>query len=287
MKKHSRAWEQEIFSGCGLIARLLLFYARVFPEHPCKGRFWRFLTGFACPKGLLVRNGHGDKLLIDPNNYIGKVICRRGCYEPMSISLARKLVRGGVMVDIGCNFGLYTCTVGRHDQTKVVAVDASAIPFVELIKNISINGMVDVVAFNGALDATHGIVDLYTPVSNVSAARIEATPNHSGFRHCVPALPIDLILEKYSNGRVKLMKIDVEGHEFCILSHMNFNAAWRPEHILMEHLEQGGCTGADLKRTYDLLRSCDYEAFNVQGDPYVEGMELPESNIWWRSTRGD
>src|SRR6266496_1728443 len=111
------AWEPVSFSG-----RLLGAYCQRLPEHPAKLRVIRFLARQLFTKGLHVRNKFTrSELLVNPTDSIGSSILREGGYEQVSLALAINLMRpGGLFVDVGANFGLYTVPIARIEGSHCI-----------------------------------------------------------------------------------------------------------------------------------------------------------------------
>ena len=105
------------WQGDTLPARCFLSYCRTFPQHRGKTHVCNFLASLLFRGSLPVRNHSGARLRVDPVDWIGRQIAFQRGYEPHSLGLAREIMKnGGIFVDIGCNFGLYTFTVGYDPQ---------------------------------------------------------------------------------------------------------------------------------------------------------------------------
>lgn len=271
------------WEGDGWLARWYLWYARKVPPHPSKIRLFRWLGALLFPRGMPVTGYGGVRLAIDPLDYIGHEICFSRAYEPLSIALARRLMAGGgTFLDVGANFGLYTCPVAQLPGVECVAVDASAIAFAKLQDNLARNPASAVQAVNVALAATHGLVALETPVpGNLGTTRVSSAPRGARQRAHVGAMPLEALLDALAVTHVRLMKIDVEGFEAQVFRGMELDSPRSPEHIIMEYSRNLDSRWHDLKGCMALLERHGYVARSVTGEAFDPGRAPPEENVWW------
>lgn len=126
----------QIWVGDSATARLFLAYVRDLPDHPSKLRVIRAWA--RCFGGKLpLRNQVGARLVVDPLDVMGSIICFEGSFEPLSIALACDIMKsGGWFLDAGANVGIYTCTVGRIPNVRCISVDPSHEAFARLEDNI-------------------------------------------------------------------------------------------------------------------------------------------------------
>lgn len=265
-------------------ARLLLGYARHTPNHPAKIRLFGLLAGWCFPFGVPVRSSSGVRLLVDAGDYIGHSICVGGSYEPQSLALAVRLMSGGgTFVDVGCNFGLYCCSIAANASTRVLAIDASPAALVKLGENMRVNGFSSVTTVSAALHSKRSLAVLgEAPIGNLGATRVSwGLVGTSGSTNMVAALSLDEILKTLGVGEVRLMKIDVEGSEREVLEGLDLTAEYRPANIIMERSERVAAAVGDLASCFETLVRFGYEPFRVDGRRFEVGDSLPEENIWW------
>lgn len=273
------------WAGEGWRARWYLRYARSFPPHPAKIRLFRWLGAALFPRGMPVVGFGGVRLAVDPLDYIGHEICFSRAYEPLSIALARRLMQeGGTFLDVGANFGLYTCSVAQLPGVECVAVDASATAFAKLQDNLARNPAVAVRAVNVALATKQGLLALETPVpGNIGTTRVTGpSPVARGPAHYVGAMPLDALLDALSVRTIRLMKIDVEGYELEVFRGMDLASPRRPEHIIMEYSKNLDSHWHNLRGCLELLERHGYVAHAVNGEAFDPSLPLPEENLWWR-----
>lgn len=273
------------FAGGTLIARLLLRYARRFPTHRGKTRAFEALARMFFGNDLPVVSGNGAQLSIDPFDYIGHAICFDGSFEPRSLALASQIMQGGgVFLDVGANFGLYSCYVGTIPGVECVAVDANPVAFVRLQENVRRNGRSQITTVNTAIGSHRGLVALMAADSgNLGTGRVADGSGSSASGCCrVGCLPLGELLAELGVGPIKLMKIDVEGYELQVFRGLDFQSKHAPAHIIAEHKPQLVADSQDVEGTFELLSSSGYKPFTIGGEVYQPGVELPEDNLWWR-----
>lgn len=278
------AAETSAWSGEGVRARLLIAYARHVPAHPSKIRIFRWLARLAFPHGLRVITRAGVRMRVDPRDYIGHEICFSRAYEPQSLALAQRLLAaGGTFLDVGANFGLYTCPIATLPGVFAIAVDASARAFTKLQDNLALNPGARVVAVNAALGASRSLLRLETPVAdNLGTTRVAAGDAAGAPCSMVAAITLDELLGELRVERLTLMKIDVEGYESIVLQGLDLAASYRPDHILMEYSDRIVAESANLQACFELLTRAGYQPYSVTGEPFAGVLPLPEENLWWR-----
>ncbi len=272
------------WSGETLWDKTLLTYTRRVPDHPLKTRFIRLLLRSIYAHGMNVRSPQGTTLKIDVQDFIGERILREGAYEPISLARASALMsQGGVFVDAGANFGLYTCTLGLLPDVRCIAIDAHAAAFTQLKHNVELNPGISADLVNVALSSSSGIKGLELPRrDNLGMARISDGGPPS---HYVATATLSDVLELFEPGPIRLLKIDVEGHELEVFRGLDWAGEFRPDHILMEFTDEIRTKWQTPRQCLQFLREHGYAPYTVDGDPYQEGIRVPEDNLWLKSVQ--
>ena len=125
-------------------------------------------------------------------------------------------------VDVGANFGFFTCLMARFShQGKVIGIEPNLHVYELLRDNIYVNGLQEwTTAKHAAISDTAGTLRLYprlkrsgnTSISNVSEAFLDALGEPRGEPFQVTSLRVDDLLPEFDN-RIDFIKIDVEGAE--------------------------------------------------------------------------
>jgi FkbM family methyltransferase len=189
--------------------------------------------------------------------------------EPDLTVAVRLLSAGDVAVDCGANYGLYTRffseAVGANG--RVVAIEPVPSTFAVLSSNVRGLGLSNVTAVNKAVSDHTGSVTMTIPVQsggkNFYQAHITQDGATEGARSfTVEAGPIDQMVPQ--GASVRLMKIDVEGHELpCIQGALNLLKKDEPALLI----EVSGNPDGDgpARRLVDLLGSVGYRVFGSDG----------------------
>jgi FkbM family methyltransferase len=226
----------------------------------------------AMPDGrMLVQTLHGVKFLIDPADRImaaQMVVYRQ--WEPELSSFFRHLVTpASVVVDVGANFGYFTCLsgalIGAGGSGRVIAIEPNP-AMVELIHaNGEINwSMAPIEIIEAAAGAEAGSAVLN--VHPQRAANASLTPGE-GEAVEVRLVRIDDIVP--DGLAVDLMKIDVEGHEAGVLLGARRTIGASPEITLVVEWSLGQMTaaGTEPERMLALFDELELEPFALRPRP--------------------
>lgn len=155
-------------------------------------------------------------LWVDPSRYDGK-----------DIAFLRQFLRpGDTFVDIGANVGVYTLYAARivGSTGRVVAVEAHPKTFKYLEENVRANGYPWVECVLAAVTDHCGTVG-FTDIRSDDQNRVDPSGPIQ-----VPGLTLDQLLP---NGPVRLLKVDVEGHEAALMAGA-VDVVSRSEAVLIE-----------------------------------------------------
>jgi len=279
--------------GVRWIDAALVAYARGF-EHPAKIRILRWLVRRLVAGRLRVRYGAGATIAIDPADYIGWAVLRTGHYEPASLALALQIMarQPGLFVDIGANFGWYSCAAAAIAGATVIGIEPDCENCAALRANLALSRSSNVTVINAAVGADFAPVQLIRRArSNSGTVAIKSSDEAPGIRgDWVSTMPLDLLLERIVSRPVRpvLIKLDVEGFEPQALAGLDFAGPFRPHNILMEFdpVLSAGAWGS-LSAVQAFFTAKGYLLFDVFGRPLPEDQPVPEANIWARDRSAD
>jgi FkbM family methyltransferase len=261
---------------------LLLAYCRLLPRFRGKGTLFQTVAALLFRGRLRVRNCHGVRLTIQPSDYIGRTIAFDGGFELDSIGLAERIMRsGGVFVDVGCHFGLYTLALGALPGVKCIAIDGSFAALARLQRNLQYNPTIQAQIVSCALSSENGIYCLEVAVdgnlgsTRVATGDVEASPG----RFWVAGVTLQEVLCRLAPGKIKLLKLDVEGFELSVLKGLDFRGPFRPENLIVECYEELFPWASE---SFDFLVAQGYEALSIDGMPLADCHRVPEQNVWFR-----
>jgi FkbM family methyltransferase len=135
----------------------------------------------------------------------------RDDYEPDLVVLRNFLNPGGVMVDVGANYGIFSLNAARlvGKTGRVLAFEPARGNFSTLEKNLALNEATQVRAFQMALSDKPGTLRLY---HDPDPTRNSLAPgsNAQDFEE-VEVKTLDVVLSANAVGKIDFIKIDVEG----------------------------------------------------------------------------
>ncbi len=280
---------KEIFwQGSDLKSKVLLAYLRS-PNHPMKIRLIRGLISKIFPEGMVVKNQLGAKIRVQPHDYIGWSILSTGSYEGVTLALAAEILKvGGIFLDIGTCFGLFTCSLGVLKNVECYSIEPYANSFIKLQDNIDLNPGVIAKLFNVALDKEVNLLEIENfNAGNSATVRVVLDDKHSNiFRHTVAATTLQKLLSHAKAKRITLMKLDVEGYELPILEGLDWQGSLRPRNVIIEFTDYSArAMGNGRKSVLEFFAARGYKGFTVDGKPLSLEQNTLEDNAWFRDIK--
>lgn len=224
----------------------------------------------------------GDmRVLFPQDGYFGLSLAE-GTYEPWTTMVFKQHLQPGlVVVDVGAHIGHYTLLAAKHVGARgfVYSFEPDPNTYSFLEKNVILNQLHDrVVLAETAVGASDGTAQLFKgrrdPLTNSIFAN-EGVRNDSVTCSLVT---IDSYLRKHGEPSIDLMKIDVEGAEYAVLTGMRETSARSPRMKLIvefmpSNLRFSGCTAnmffstlQDLGFSKFSLILADLESVNIPDD---------------------
>lgn len=206
---------------------------------------------------VLIRTVGGGRMVADLADPLGRSLATSGMFasDAAKHELIHRLLRpGDVYVDAGANVGYYTVLAARivGPSGHVYALEPAPSSFRSLRNHLRINGCEDnVTAIPAAAGAEVGRATLTGPPSGHDISSSLRPRDGETLATDVDVLPLGVVIAPEHRGRLKLVKIDVEGHEDAVLDGLEPLIAdgVRPALIVELHTTQNpggpGCV-ADL-----------------------------------------
>ena len=116
-----------------------------------------------------------------------------------------------VVLDVGANIGIFTLKVAKKVR-RVISIEPEPQNFSILSKNIMKNNLSNVTLLNLAVSDKEEVVHFQGTGGTAEVSTIGTA---------VKAEPLDVILDKLSNPKVTILKMDIEGYEGKVLSVFN------------------------------------------------------------------
>ena len=145
-------------------------------------------------------------------------------YEVEVFAVSQKLLerhKDGIVLDIGANLGSFTVPLAKANQRFTFhAFEPQRIIYYQLCANTFINGLDTVYCHNTALSDHFGTAELtvpdYASEVNIGAFSIDDATRENEYE-CQTSGTSEMIgintLDSYQYKDVRLVKVDVEGHE--------------------------------------------------------------------------
>ena len=171
------------------------------------------------PEPRIVRLRSGRKIQVDPTDYLQLMIYYFGTFEPHVLSyLKRSVPKGGTLVDVGANIGVYTLesalVVG--EAGRVISIEAAPAHVEAIRENVELNDMNNVTVIAVAVGDSTGSAILTRPrggnLGMFTVGLVDGDETYS-----VPLRLIDDVLEEQEIESIDLIKIDIEGSEYRAL----------------------------------------------------------------------
>jgi FkbM family methyltransferase len=200
-----------------VVNRAYLFYKDKFPVDRGKYRL-----GWALHKtlGTTAYVADGLRYELSPVSGIDEKLIRGMAHDEIVTEQLVKHVRAGdCVIDIGANIGIFTLQASRlvGPEGRVYAFEPSPREFVRLLRHIEINNCENVVPIaSGVSDGVRDEVFHLAWLGNPGQNSLFAPTNVERSVRCSFG-PLSAFIPDEMLGRVKVVKIDVEGAEVAVL----------------------------------------------------------------------
>ncbi len=252
-------------------------------SHPSKIRLQNFIGKHFFKNGILVFNSDGVKFRLMANDWITRIILIEGNYESGSTQLAKKLLsNGGLFIDIGANFGLFSCIVAKgNEKVKVISVEPNYQMMGRITDNIKLNDLQHrVMIFNTAVSNKIQWVTMEQPMDG----NLGTTVTRAGKNGLLSILscPLEFILKENNIISVDLVKIDIEGNEFQVLENFPFDRFYIKNIILeFNHL-----SNISFEKLKNFFTEKGFNCFSINGKELLnDKQDIPENNIWFANQK--
>lgn len=275
-----------------MLSRVSKLVCRYYPLNKGRGRlvqtqaFRHWAKSQGSPVLAILRSG--EKIFVDPTDYIGAMIFLFGEFDPAVSSVIRRLLRpGDQFIDVGANVGSETIPAASccGVRGKVYAFEANPDAASMLKNSLEYNGLEWVTLSTNAVSDQTGTLKLTIPAGNAGIASVaveseETVESHHVRKVNVKAVMLDEILDLRAS-KIRLLKIDVEGHELNVLrGAQELLKSGKVENILIE-IWHGGADGFFRIPSVRMLTDLGFEPFQLLNRcsmiPYLRklGVEHP------------
>lgn len=250
-----------------MLTRLMQWYGKMPPAVQDLVRHWIVMPGKRLmSRGVIKQDGFVVAKRLDQS--IPFKLSREGCYEPQLSALFRRYLRpGDVCLDIGANIGYFTLLaasrVGRSGQ--VHSFEPTPTTFKALQHNVALNGFTQVTLNQLALSNVSGPIQLWVG-KDIDSGLVSMRRTTEVLTETIAgqAITLDEYLAKHAVGKIRLMKLDIEGAEWLALrgAEQMLATANRPELIAVEMLHSHATAfGLSTTALIDLLAAHQYSLY--------------------------
>lgn len=153
---------------------------------------------------------------------------RTGGYEPEVLEISQRLLKDcadGIVLDIGANLGSYSVPLAKNNPHLTVhAFEPQRIVYYQLCANVVINSLENLHAHNFGISAEAVSLPMqmpdYSQELNIGAFSIDKDVRENEYECTTEGAVERIVLLPLDDGNhkdVRLIKIDVEGHELQVL----------------------------------------------------------------------
>jgi FkbM family methyltransferase len=219
------------------------------------------------PAPCVVKLRSGRLIRVNPTDHLQLMIYYFGTFEPHALSYLKLCAsRGGTIIDVGANIGLYTLegSLVVGPAGRVISIEAAPSHVEALRENIKLNGIDNVSIIESAVGDSTGIATLTRPKDgNFGMFTVGLV---DGDETCnVPLQAIDGLLADQRIESVDLIKMDIEGSEYRGLRGAERTLKRYKPTLLIELNETmlHGCKSS-TREVKDLLREMGYRGWQVR-----------------------
>lgn len=217
------------------MARLML---RSLPLYNGKGRLVdrTGLNRISFPETVLdIATADGFRMFVMPNDLIGRHLYLTGRFDRCVVdALVARANPGAVLWDVGANLGYVSCAfLHRVPDSRVLAIEPLPDVADLLRRNLERVGGARARVVQAAISDHDGEASFTRTPGNLGKSHVNKATSEPGERIRL-ATPSSLLA--LSDGRVDVVKIDVEGHELAVLAGLApVLRTTRPSAVIFEH----------------------------------------------------
>ncbi len=182
-------------------------------------------------------------------------------YEAETLSVFERLARrGGTVIDIGANTGLYSLLAcAASPQVRVIAFEPVPRLYEHLRRNVELNGWGKRIELHdSAVSDASGTADFVLPRSQVPTSAHLSSAAYRSHEGAVVTVPVARLDDVDTGDDVRLIKIDVEGAEDKVLAGMPKLLSQQRPDIVIECLPEG-----PFREVERLLEGDGYHFFHL------------------------
>lgn len=248
-----------------LLRELLYFVSRIYPFYSGCGTLANtFLYRLASSSPELVETTirSGPRIKVHIDDYVGRSIFYFGDLDPKISWILQKVLKpGDIMLDIGSNYGLVALHAAQlvGPQGIIHAFEPQQTLAKLIAESASLNHFKNICIHPIGLSSSDKKATIFIPEGNRGMGSIGRQHAQSNSTE-IELKSASHYLDHLNLGRVKLIKIDVEGHELEIFKGSQlWLARNKPEAIIFEN----NSSGPNSHQVLNLLQEQNYSFFGL------------------------
>lgn len=227
--------------------------------------------------GSMIVNRNDFKMIDESHGYgVGFQLLNTGQYDMQEINLAKFILNrrlqnygpGVVAIDCGANIGVHTIEWAKELFSKgmVISFEPQEGVYYALCGNIALNNCFNVTAYNSAVGAERGMIEIpkpnYFQPSTFGSMELRQSANSEDIGQKLEQMTQveQVALDDLPLERCDFIKIDVEGMEFDVLTGANNLIEKCKPVMLIEFIK------VDADRLKERLSSIGYSSYQIGGN---------------------
>jgi FkbM family methyltransferase len=212
-----------------------------------------------------------------PAEHIQQQLFWYGYYEKDAVLTWETVINNtDTVIDIGANAGYYSLVAAPRAK-QVIAFEPSRKIRIQLEENVYRNGYNNVKIESYALSDRVGQTELYAaPTDNTGMTSLLPPENFTGEKDIVPVTTLDEWITEQQLTGIQLVKIDVEGAEYKVLSGMKTILERQQPVLFVEVIEELLAKfGNSVADVYELLGKYGYSGYEISAPNKVIPVSSP------------
>lgn len=249
------------------LSNFFLFYARKgllkFLRKSCYRKFCRRNKGV----DILTTTHFGSVMKVTIGDSVDNEIYINKYFEIGTSKLMVKLShKSNCFVDVGCNIGYFSCLFAKlNPQAAIYSIEPNPETIDRAKENLELNGIVNFVTFNCGVSLKNDNMKFYVPKKRHSLASFIKPENYQEDTAVieVEVRPLmDILHDKQIDNAV--LKVDVEGFEYNVLSGLTPSDARKFSYIIFEfasdHFKNAGISEREI---FTIPWFRDYDVYSI------------------------
>jgi len=177
--------------------------------------------------------------------------------------------KGSIVFDVGANIGAFSLFASQF-ASKVFSFEPEPKNYEMLLKNISINGITNIIPYRRAISNSDGTMDfyLYPDTYHTGCHSLFKLNNANTEKIQVEISTLENVMEKEKLSKIDFLKLDCEGAEYDILKSINKKTADKIKYIAME-THEGRYSEENYYDIPTYLNEIGYEVMTEANGKYI------------------